>query len=190
MTDTYKMFKCNLCDHEFKLRPQSWRQYRRHVEYHHPKQSDADRERHLVNIRYPHIDIDKLIKRYENKLETMIGLQYQGIFIKKFLYTIGVARHHNADKSIMRAHKKLDMTKATKADVLKGISDLFNQKTEKAPMSLDTMILKATAILLEKGQDELIPVKVAELRIKHAKDALASQIEALRKSMLEPEDIA
>ena len=63
-------------------------------------------ERHIVKLNYPKLDLDKIVEEYKNKLSTMIGLQYRGLFIKHYLKVTGALRHPQADKAI---GKYLDM---------------------------------------------------------------------------------
>lgn len=173
-------YKCKWCDHPHKYKGTN--KLRVHVKRYHPEITPAEYERYFVETRYPDLDLDALVERYKSRLETMIGLQYKGIFIKHYLKTIGVARHHNADKCLMRYLKHNPQTEEELVKLMRGA--LVETQLKKAtPESKFLEITKRDiTVLRKKGcPEELIPVVEQLKLIKFTKKRLAEAIEETNK---------
>lgn len=149
---------------------------REHVWGHHKEITPEILERHIVQTRYPSLDIDYIVQRYKDRLETMIGLQYQGIFIKKFLQTIGVARHPQADKGLMRflkPHMK------TPEEVTRAMADELCYKFLKASAEtrFEGYLNRDISVLKKQGHDALIPIVRTLKLIQFTKKQLSAAIE-------------
>jgi hypothetical protein len=161
---------------------------RTHVSRHHPEITEVQLERYFVECRHPDTDIDALVQRYVDRLETMIGLQYKGFFIKKYLQVLGVARHHQADKSIMRFLKNPDIK--TPEDLRAEMErQLIGKFREASPEKrFQGYLNRDKAILENKGQAELIPAIETLKTIKFVKKQLQAAQEAKAESEAKADD--
>ena len=151
-----KRYACGWCGH-FPEGYTATKNLRKHVWSHHPEVSPEELERHIIQTRYPDLDIDATVQKYKDRLDTLIGLQEKGIFIKKYLATIGVLRHWRSDLAI-RTFLKPGMT--TAEEVTKAMADgLVNRFREASPEDRFKGYLNRDLSVLEKqGHSELIPV--------------------------------
>lgn len=184
-------FDCPYCEESKKGKPKKPQDFRLHVQAKHKEIPAAQYERYLVQCRYPTLDIDALVARYVDRLETMIGLQYQGLFIKKYLKTIGVARHPQADKGLMGILAKNPGIK-TAEDVRKAFENsLIGKFREASPIDrFKGYLNRDIAILENKGQSDLIePIKALKT-IKFIKQQLEAAREAAKPAEPEQSDEA
>lgn len=152
--------------------------FRVHVRKYHPEISEIELERYMVGFRYPHVDIDRIVQRYVDRLETMMGLQNQGIFIKKYLQTLGVARDYRADLSLMGLHKRFPGLE-TPEDIRKAYErQLVGTFREASPEKRFEGYLNRENSKLEKaGQGDLIPAISTLKTIKFVKQRLQEALE-------------
>lgn len=165
------------------------RETRVHVRYRHPEITEQELERYIIGVRYPSVDIEALVQRYSDRLETMIGLQYQGLFVKKYLQTIGVARHPQADKVLMGILKRNPDCKSAE-DVRQAFEDRLIGKFRDAPpiVRFQGYLNRDIAILEKKGQTELIEPITTLKTIKFIKAQLEAAREASQPSESEPDN--
>lgn len=156
---------------------------RKHVRRRHEGEIDEiEFERYLVEMRYPDLDLDALVQRYTDRLETMIGLQYQGIFIKKYLQVIGVARHPQADKSLMGFHKRnpgMKTAEEVRAAMEKHLIGKFRNASPE--VRFQGYLNRDKAVLEKKGQADLIPAIETLKTIKFVKQQLQEALETARE---------
>lgn len=140
-------------------------------------------ERWITGFRYPHLDIELIVQRYIDRLETMIGLQYQGIFIKHYLRVIGVLRHPQADKTLMRYLKnpKVKTPEDLRAEMEAQLVGKFREASPE--VRFQGYLNRENSILEKKGQAELIPAITTLKTIKFVKQ----QLEAAREAGQEAE---
>lgn len=144
-----------------------------HIRNYHPEISEVEYERYIVGCRYPTIDIEWLVQRYVDRLETMVGLQRKGIFVKKYLQTIGVARDWRADLSLMGILKRYPDVQ-TAEDVRAAYEhDLIGKFRKASPEQRFQGYLNRENSKLEKsGQAELIETISTLKTIKFVKQRL------------------
>lgn len=130
-------------------------------------------ERFLVQTRHPDTDIDALVQRYVDRLETMIGLQDQGFMIKKYLRVLGVARDWRLDLAIMGVLKHNPDVK-TAEDVTAAFANKLVGKfrTASPEVRFQGYLNRENSILAKKGQAELIPAIEALKTIRFVKKQL------------------
>jgi hypothetical protein len=175
--NTINKFYCPYCGDK-KYRSDN---FRKHVRKHHPEVTPQEYERYLVISRYPTLDIDALVQRYTDRLETMIGLQYKGLFIKKYLQTIGVARHPQADKVLMGFLAR-NPNLQTAEDVRQAFEDglIGKFRTASPVVRFQGYLNRDIAVLEKKGQAELIEPITTLKTIKFIKSQLLEAREAAK----------
>lgn len=102
---------------ECEFREKHTTKLRKHFKDKHPEAHPHDLEYRIVTTINPQLDVDLLLVRYLDQLETVIGLKKQGIFVKHFLENIGVARSDKDDKSLMSRMKWEKASKERKFEV-------------------------------------------------------------------------
>ena len=167
-------FVCPYCENGTDRDAQT---FRRHIVNHHPDISELEYERYIVGCRYPTIDIEWLVQRYVDRLETMIGLQRKGIFIKKYLQTIGVARDWRSDLSLMGILKRYPDVQ-TAEDVRAAYEqDLIGKFRKASPEQRFQGYLNRENSKLEKaGQADLIEPITTLKTIKFVKQRLQDAV--------------
>jgi hypothetical protein len=176
-------FRCKWCDHKGHTRAQKLRE---HVHSKHEEVSAEELERHLVLIRYPDLELDNEIQRYRDRLETLIGLQRRGIFIKKYLKTIGVLRNWRADLAIL-AFVKPGMQ--TAEEVRQAMTDgLVNKFRNASPEArFEGYLNRDLSVLKKSGHEDLIPAVRALKIINFTKNQLDAALEeAIKESQAHP----
>jgi hypothetical protein len=138
----------------------------------------------LVQQRYPTLDIDALVQRYVDRLETMIGLQYQGLFIKKFLNIIGVARSAQADKVLMGILKRNPDCK-TAEDVTRAYANrlVHTFRNASPEVRFQGYLNRENSKLEKNGHAELIEPITALKTIKFIRE----QLQEARQQAVEPD---
>jgi hypothetical protein len=97
------VFRCTECDYYCRDKTTT---LRNHFEKCHPEVHRHDIEYHIVTTNNPQLDVDLLLVRYLDHQETIHGLNKQGIFVKHFLQSVGVARSNKDDMALMGRMKK------------------------------------------------------------------------------------
>lgn len=181
-------FYCLWCQHV-----NGWtsaQKLREHVHSRHQDVSAEELERHAVMTRYPDLELDKEIQRYRDRLETLIGLQRRGIFIKKYLKTIGVLRNWRADISLL-GFLKPEMQ--TAEDVRKAMEDGLVGKFREASAEkrFEGYLNRDLSVLRKAGHEDLVPIvralKVIKFTKKQLESALDDALKEAQQTPVEPE---
>lgn len=165
------VIECKWCG----ISPKSIEHYRIHLHKHHGHLGIVEIEKHLVMTRYPDFDFDLEIGRYRDRLETIIGFQRRGVFIKKYLKESGLLRNWRSDLALMRYIKPWMTTpEELKAQMTKELSEKFqSDQIAKNNSGLDDRGLdKSITSLKNSDAEELIPAVVTLNIIKRTRRKL------------------
>jgi hypothetical protein len=148
----------------------------------HPEISEIAMERHMMETRYPELDIDAMVQRYVDRLETHIGLLEKGYYFKKYLQVLGVLRDWRRDCALLGLHRRNPWIK-TADDVKKAFADELVNKFRKASPEarFQAYLNRDNAILENKGQADLIGPMTALKTIKFIKQRLQEALEEEKK---------
>jgi hypothetical protein len=168
-------YQCQWCNRNGRQRQDHFRD---HIKTFHPDIDPKVVERYMTETRYPDLDLDAIVERYRNSLETMIGLQYKGWFIKKYLKTIGALRSPQADKRLMYVLSMLPAD-ATREDVRQFHTDhLINHFLKCSPdVRFNSLLNGHIDSLIKRGHEDLIPMVKAKRIIEYARKKMHATIE-------------
>jgi hypothetical protein len=136
----------------------------------------------MVLTRYPDLELDREIKRYTDRLETLIGLQRRGIFIKKYLKVTGLLRHWRSDLALLSVLKP---GVETAEDVRQAFEDQLIGRFREAPAEqrFEGYLNRDLSVLAKSGHEALIPAVRALKIINFTKKQLEEALnEALKES--------
>jgi len=155
---------------------------RKHIKRKHDGDiTEIELERYLVELRYPGLDLDALVKRYEDRLESVITLNRKGYYMKKYLQVIGVLRHPRSDNILLRILNNPEVK--TAEDVRAEMERLLVGKFRNASpeVRFQGYLNRENSILEKKGQADLIPaistLKTIKFVQKQLQEAVAAEKE-------------
>lgn len=180
----HKRYLCPICD-DGKTR--EGKDLRPHVRRHHPDITALELERHIALSRYP--DLDALTQRYIDRLETLMTLLDKGVFLKKYLQTLGVLRDYRADLSIQGIHRRNPGLQSAEDVRAAYERELIGKFREASPEARFQGYLNRENSKLEKaGQADLIEPISTLKTIKFVKQRLQEVLEdSAKPDETEPE---
>lgn len=142
-----------------------------HVRKYHPEITEVEMEYYIAKSRYP--NLDELVQRYIDRLETLMTLLDKGYNFKKYLDALGVRRHWLVDLSIQGLHKHNpglktaeDVRAAYERQLIGNFREASPEKRFQAYLNRDNSVLD------KKGQTDLIgPISTLKT-IKFVKERL------------------